>query len=221
MALKAIQTEYKGYRFRSRLEARWAVFFDTLGLEYEYEPEGFDCAGVWYLPDFRIIDPSTDGFDLWLEIKPQRPLTGAEKRKVLAFSIFPRGWFRILSGSPWADSSGVAYQTIHASARGSGKPFIKATRELWIECLHCGEVSLADYPLFESCDERESIGCVKACAALGCYECWGCCRDDEKYKDGDELQFVPPEGSLPFLTPLMIQAYKAARQARFEHGEKP
>ncbi|MCB6994492.1 hypothetical protein LI177_13475 [bacterium 210820-DFI.6.37] len=27
--LKAIQTEYKGYRFRSRLEARWAVFFDA------------------------------------------------------------------------------------------------------------------------------------------------------------------------------------------------
>lgn len=27
---QVIETEYKGYRFRSRLEARWAVFFDTL-----------------------------------------------------------------------------------------------------------------------------------------------------------------------------------------------
>ena len=26
--IKAIETYYKGYRFRSRLEARWAVFFD-------------------------------------------------------------------------------------------------------------------------------------------------------------------------------------------------
>ena len=42
MSIKAIETEYKGYRFRSRLEARWAVFFDALGLKWDYEPEGFD-----------------------------------------------------------------------------------------------------------------------------------------------------------------------------------
>lgn len=28
MTIKAIDTIYKGYKFRSRLEARWAVFFD-------------------------------------------------------------------------------------------------------------------------------------------------------------------------------------------------
>ena len=32
---KAIETKYKGFRFRSRLEARWAVFFDALGIEWE------------------------------------------------------------------------------------------------------------------------------------------------------------------------------------------
>ena len=30
--IKAIETEYNGYKFRSRLEARWAVFFDALGV---------------------------------------------------------------------------------------------------------------------------------------------------------------------------------------------
>ena len=35
--MKAIETEYNCYKFRSRLEARWAVFFDALGWEYEYE----------------------------------------------------------------------------------------------------------------------------------------------------------------------------------------
>ena len=55
--IKAIETEYNGYRFRSRLEARWAVFFDALGVKYEYEPEGFDLGnGVYYLPDFLIHD---------------------------------------------------------------------------------------------------------------------------------------------------------------------
>ena len=37
--LKPIPTVYKGYRFRSRLEARWAVFFDACGAKWEYEPE--------------------------------------------------------------------------------------------------------------------------------------------------------------------------------------
>jgi len=40
--ITAIETRYKGYRFRSRLEARWAVFFDALGVIWEYEKEGFE-----------------------------------------------------------------------------------------------------------------------------------------------------------------------------------
>lgn len=64
--IKPIETIYNGYRFRSRLEARWAVFFDALGIEYEYEPEGFDLGdGVYYLPDFYLSK-----FDLYIEIKP-------------------------------------------------------------------------------------------------------------------------------------------------------
>lgn len=63
--IKAIETYYKGYRFRSRLEARWAVFFDAAGIKYEYEPEGFDLDGVWYLPDFYL-----PWFKCYVEIKP-------------------------------------------------------------------------------------------------------------------------------------------------------
>lgn len=54
--IKAIETRYNGYRFRSRLEARWAVFFDKLGIKWAYEEEGFSCDGVWYLPDFYLPD---------------------------------------------------------------------------------------------------------------------------------------------------------------------
>lgn len=52
--IKAIETRYKGYHFRSRLEARWAVFFDTLGVPWEYEPEGYGRGADQYLPDFRL-----------------------------------------------------------------------------------------------------------------------------------------------------------------------
>ena len=71
--MKSIETVYKGYKFRSRLEARWAVFFDQIGADWEYEPEGFDCDGVWYLPDFVIHNGTwKSGYstkDLYIEIK--------------------------------------------------------------------------------------------------------------------------------------------------------
>lgn len=64
MEIKAIQTEYKGYLFRSRLEARWAIFFDACNMEWEYEPEGLVFEdGVNYLPDFLVhgvIEPDYD-----------------------------------------------------------------------------------------------------------------------------------------------------------------
>ncbi len=62
--IKPIDTLYNGYLFRSRLEARWAVFLDTLGIEYHYEPEGYDLEGIEYLPDFWLPE-----FQCWLEIK--------------------------------------------------------------------------------------------------------------------------------------------------------
>lgn len=74
--IKAIETKYNGYKFRSRLEAKWAVFFDELGVEYEYEPEGFNLpSGRRYLPDFRVKCHGTRGaywekpFDLYIEVK--------------------------------------------------------------------------------------------------------------------------------------------------------
>lgn len=64
MTPKPIETRYAGCRFRSRLEARWAVFFDRMGIEWEYEPQGYDLDGRWYLPDFRLTDCGT-----WIEAK--------------------------------------------------------------------------------------------------------------------------------------------------------
>jgi hypothetical protein len=67
--MKAIQTFYKGYYFRSRLEARWAVFFDALKLDWTYEVEGYELpSGRWYLPDFLVKTPQ--GGDIWYEVKP-------------------------------------------------------------------------------------------------------------------------------------------------------
>ena len=34
LQMKPIETVYKGFKFRSRLEARWAVFFDACGVRW-------------------------------------------------------------------------------------------------------------------------------------------------------------------------------------------
>lgn len=69
MNIKAIETSYNGYLFRSRLEARWAVFFDSLGVAWEYEKEGYELStGKRYLPDFWLPDEN-----IWVEVKGKMP----------------------------------------------------------------------------------------------------------------------------------------------------
>lgn len=65
-ALKPIETVWNNMRFRSRLEAKWASYFDLCGEQYEYEPEGFVLGDdTWYLPDFYLPDKN-----IYIEIKP-------------------------------------------------------------------------------------------------------------------------------------------------------
>jgi hypothetical protein len=90
-----IQTRYAGCHFRSRLEARWAVFFDRLDIEWQYEPEGFDLGRAgWYLPDFRIT--LEDGRAGYVEVKPlafgahpEVVLSEPERRKIVGLSGQP------------------------------------------------------------------------------------------------------------------------------------
>lgn len=48
--IKAIPTRHAGVNFRSRLEARWAAFFDLLGWDYSYELLDLDG----WMPDFVL-----------------------------------------------------------------------------------------------------------------------------------------------------------------------
>jgi len=79
--VRAIQTPYQGYRFRSRLEARWAVFLDSLGIEYWYEFEGVKLAMGGYLPDFYLPQ-----LGYWLEVKGPKP-TDADRMKAYMLSL--------------------------------------------------------------------------------------------------------------------------------------
>lgn len=100
--VKPIETIYNGYRFRSRLEARWAVFFDHLNIGYRYEPEGFDIDGTWYLPDFYLPD-----YHCWFEVKSPN-ITSDDLIKPLKFGATGR-CIIVPCGDVWHGTAAVIF----------------------------------------------------------------------------------------------------------------
>ncbi len=62
--MRALEATYKDQRFRSRLEAKWCIFWDALAVRWEYEPEALELDGFAYIPDFWLPD-----YKVWVEIK--------------------------------------------------------------------------------------------------------------------------------------------------------
>jgi hypothetical protein len=84
-------TTYRGRLFRSRLEAKWAAFFDLLGWPWEYEPEAI---GSW-MPDFVVGGP--DG-RIFVEVKPAHLASGAERKVAAAIDRLGRRRFGLVVG---------------------------------------------------------------------------------------------------------------------------
>lgn len=75
--IKTIETEYNGTKFRSRLEARWALFFEWNKIEYYYEKEGYETPYGFYVPDFYLPNVCVHREDekyklgVMFEVKPE------------------------------------------------------------------------------------------------------------------------------------------------------
>jgi hypothetical protein len=153
-SIKPIETKYKGYRFRSRLEARWAVFFDTLDIKWEYEPEGFDLEGVgYYLPDFYLPK-----FDVWAEVKPSDEFKTREESLKTTISVARRcvemlktthGNFMYLKGLPenkpylisWLSENGIEDEMVCFHTHSTGNLY--SLRHGNPECCKWDDVELA------------------------------------------------------------------------------
>lgn len=131
--LKPIETTYNGYRFRSRLEARWAVFFDALGLPYAYEAEGYDLDGLWYLPDFWL--PT---LNCWVEIKGQRP-NAEETTKALRLAQ--------AAGRPVVLFAGEIDPRIVGGIATTG---YFPNSYAWGSCAHCDYVDIIDVNAYKA-----------------------------------------------------------------------
>jgi len=141
--MKAIETVYNGFRFRSRLEARWAVFFDELGLVYQYESEGYDLGKFgWYLPDFWL--PDVRG-GLLVEIKPFGKWDNHPMFEYLEEAHNSKNWevlnkycsnFIVLSGDPWVNLNGDTSSSAYSGQAYGDFPYY------WCVCPCCGRFGI-------------------------------------------------------------------------------
>lgn len=138
MSNRGIPTLYANVRFRSRLEARWAVMFDLLKWPWVYEPTDLE----WYIPDFVL---RFDAGLIAVEVKPEMtlPALGGYAQRMVS-----SGWSdellvvgaAIFSG----DRIGTHGESVGASevALGDGRVF---------RCINCGNVSLLNEENSWSC----------------------------------------------------------------------
>lgn len=97
MTIKALETSYAGHKFRSRLEARWAMFFDALGIKWEYEPEGYKLSnGECYLPDFWLPGFNDKEKGTYVEVKPE----GGDFTKAFQFAEDKNAFLLAAEGPP-------------------------------------------------------------------------------------------------------------------------
>lgn len=197
--IKPIETRYKGYRFRSRLEARWAVFFDTLGIEWQYEPEGYEKEGIEgnvlrYLPDFFFPKSNT-----YAEVK-------GSTDALRALSGFYEDFLDFGSPLPhFTDSRGslhglVILGNIPDKINGiTLHPIIQHHKGLdW------------SWAVFEP--TYHHIDVVDPFDNMLRYF-------TDKTPDEWSIEYLQIETPLSY--PTVKKAYQAARSARFEHGETP
>lgn len=194
MSIKPIPTRYAGCHFRSRLEARYAVLFDKLGIRWHYELEGYHIGRRQYLPDFRLVDSGTwvevkgseDGLDhdLMLEAALHLPEAGAAFPTLLLLGPIPEpkddrcNWCWIGLAPSEEDPCGERYPLdAYWSLTPAGFP---------------------SHPLRRA----DTSG---ATPVMSGYEGW--------LEPGGDLDTTAAEGA------KLLEAYTAARSARFEHGE--
>lgn len=224
--IKAIPTEYNGYLFRSRLEARWAVFFDALDIRYEYELDGYRMSdGTKYLPDFYLPDVNEG---IFIEVKG--PMSAKDYHKTEMFwhesgtPLYVVGGLPTqsdLCGNSWAYVD--KYEHCFEYGCGAGEDQRRAIHTpgwdwpyLFCVCPACGRVGVEfDGRGWRVCGERHKDKSLKTSTY----------RDE----DGTLHRFMYPEiagwrtddKGYSWNHRKLVKAYDIARRARFEHGETP
>lgn len=235
--MKAIETYYNGYRFRSRLEARWAVFFDEAGLSYEYEPEGFHLDnGAQYLPDFYLplykcyvevkhrdafkIEYDREGqtvtFETGFDVYGQaaHDITWRLKRNYAIVFGDPVDVFSLETMERSSHLFTLSECAYHIRAMGDPEnEYVCATGESCSKCNHYNVMASGQWcgvATFNGSDFLIQGNKGEFLPNI----------DDGIIQVGMLLDFQADNGA-KFIYKDLIPYAKKARQARFEHGEAP
>jgi len=90
----SIPTKYKNIQMRSKLETKWAKFFDKNKIKWLYEPEGFEKDGVKYLPDFALPD-----LKIIFEVKGVMDDNDEKKKQIMAEICEEKKWKYVMGFS--------------------------------------------------------------------------------------------------------------------------
>ncbi|KAB8186923.1 hypothetical protein FH608_046395 [Nonomuraea phyllanthi] len=221
MNINPIETRYRGYRFRSRTEARWAVFMDHLDVPWDYELEGYVVDGKPYLPDFLVYPDTPAAF--WLEIKGTAP-TADEVAKAQGLATGTSIPAYVYFGKVEVPAPDLSHITDLEDLIGS--PGYEWDNSVgWLPYpVRPAQWELNLTPTAYRLNPRPTPGqpksdfwwwmdcpyCPRAIIKLS-GQVFGC----PDLPDDAELQAV----QFRHHTPRLLDAYRAARSARFEHGE--
>lgn len=196
--MKAIETKWGGYRFRSRTEARWAIFFTELGLAFDYEKEGYDLDGEWYLPDFWI-----PFWNIFIEIKADKPSdTETNKCQKLALHAVKQVWLVYGQPAPFHHKVLRYFAEQPTNPLGNGWGHDLPALPEFRQCRRCPEIFLAWYN-----DRREQF----AAGGIGHPDVADYMAQNPNHHCVDR---IPGEYGRIRL------AFEKATCARFEHGEQ-
>lgn len=214
MTIQAIETRYAGHRFRSRLEARWAVFFNALGIKWQYEPQGFRVGHDQrpYLPDFFLTEAQ-----LWVEVKGSEDALDMDL--LVSASVAHSGLPRDPNGTPNADPS-------HAGPRLLILGPVPESRYLNVQPTHA-VLSFWKGDVRQECAWFDADGTVvHEVGSLGLVGsdapevCWASRGNDWGNLTGVGTIIFDNDTRDIETQRRVGDAYRAARSARFEHGER-
>lgn len=157
----AVETEYANVRFRSRTEARWAVFFEKIGFKWIHEPQIYALKSGKYLPDFRITLPNEREY--FCEVKPKPYAMGDRKYDLVRYHelVNQEGIsLLLLIGAPHAGAfttflpNNDAY---HLSFFQDYEPFVNegGANPYWMRAMEFNEDNGEFYFVFPGVDDKE------------------------------------------------------------------
>lgn len=196
MDIKPIETRWRNYRFRSRTEARWGIFWDSAGKKFDYEKEGYELPSGRYLPDFWLQESK-----MWCEVKGTEP-TELELDKCRELRDLTNSPVILVQGQPGDHRIWLFCWEISGSGGGSCE-FDSVTLAIQ------GTFPLAflidgaglGISFFRDCGMSEKLPCIVHSGGYTIHE-----------ETGIECQ-------VPLTYTIIENAIAAAKSARFEHGE--